>query len=219
VDGGDFDGEAAAWGGESFDFVGEELHDEGETGEGGLDMGIGFGDEGDIEGFVEGGFLVTGETDEFFEGHIIFLAPENAPDEVVSLAGDDVEGSDTEVEEDFFDDFDGGFLEGERSLGVEESLGGGVEVNVFDIEMDEEGAVVVEGAGDVEMVIEEPVQFFGRMKDRPGVGDAVALGDIGAGSGGQIVATAHELDEAFADTGTVRRATDRVGGGVANGVF
>jgi hypothetical protein len=137
----------------------------------------------------------------------------------MALAGDEVERGDAEFEEGFFDDFDEGFLEGEGTFGIEVGLRGGVEVYVFDIEVDEEGAMVVEGAGGVELILEEPVEVMGGMEGAPGVGDAVAAGEVGAGGGGRIIGAAHELDKAFADMGTVSAAGGVIAGRLLNGGF
>ena len=98
-------------------------------------------------------------------------------------------------------------------------LSGGVEVYVFDIEVDEEGAVIVEGAGGVEVILEEPIQVIGGVEGAPGVGDAVAAGEVGAGGGGRIIGAAHELDEAFADMETVSSVGGVIAGRLLNGGF
>ena len=116
---------------------------------------------------------------------------------MVALPGYQVQGTDAPAQQKGLDDIHHRFLQIKTTPRIEMSLGGGIEIHIFDVEMQQIRARVGQRAGNVQITLQEPIQLGGRAQLTPMEKTGVAVGQIHSGRLIQRLAT-HEFNEPLA---------------------
>ena len=83
---------------------------------------------------------------------------------MVALPGDEVQRAYPPLQKQLFNDPHHRFLQREGAVGIPVGGAGIVEIDVFDIEVEQQGIAVGKGAGDVEFAIQKALKLSGRMQ-------------------------------------------------------